>query len=718
MKQIFTLLLCTFLISLGVMHSQTPKDYAVMLKITTQKSPAPSIKISWPLDKFAQHYQVYRRTAQSQIWGQPIVDLDSGAVEFADTEIEIGKEYEYQVLQKKVINDTISYIAVGYAMSGIEVTPAVWRGKVLLLVDSAIATPLSTEITRLMDDLKTEGFSVVRRYVSRTEAFDGNAVKTVKAVIMQEYNKDKANLKSVFILGRIAVPYSGNLYPDGHPDHQGAWPADCYYGDVDGVWNDKSVNITVASRAENKNIPGDGKFDLTSFDENLSPITIELQIGRVDFYNMPAFMDSSKHATLLASELDLYRRYLDKNHAYRTGRISPKTLGVIADNFGSYGGDMFSNSAWRNFSALLGNENVKAGNYFDLVKDTNALWAYGCGGGSYTSCGGVGTTTDFVTKPVNAVFTMLFGSYFGDWDSKNNIMRSVLASNGAALTCSWVGRPHSYYQHMGIGKTIGYSTVLSQNNSYTNVTANYMYGIDFSVQYPDGLYRYSYGTRFIHQSLLGDPTLRMNMEFGALPKPDKIVQVKPAGGGGPISLEWNYSDQANEKKVDGYFVYRDDALVKTFKLLNPTILKQTSYEDTNVISGNTYTYFIRAATLRQSATGSFYDVSDSISIQAMPPVGVEEMPSLVSSLECTPMPAVHYTDIQFTNERAGELLLEITDLTGATVATLGQGNYAEGNHTIRWNVMNSTGNRVSAGVYLLTISRDKQTQTMKIVVAN
>mgnify|MGYP000013517969 CR=1 FL=1 len=30
------------------------------------------------------------------------------------------------------------------------------------------------------------------------------------------------------------MPYSGNIYPDGHTDHRGAWPADTYYGDIDG----------------------------------------------------------------------------------------------------------------------------------------------------------------------------------------------------------------------------------------------------------------------------------------------------------------------------------------------------------------------------------------------------------------------------------------------------------------------------------------------------
>jgi hypothetical protein len=717
MKQFCTVLLIGLSVSLGMLSAQTPKDYAFMVKVTTQKSPAPSITISWNADKQATHFQLFKRTDPTKPWGQPIADIDPPQLEFIDTEVKIGTEYEYQVLKKVTVSDTTAYLATGYISAGIEALPPVHRGKVLLLVDSAIANPLSVEIVRLIDDLKHEGWSVVRRYVSRTEAFDGKAVTTVKNVIMQEYNKDKANLKSVFILGRVAVPYSGNLNPDAHPDHKGAWPADCYYGDVDGVWADKIVDNSTASRAENKNKPGDGKFDYTSLDENLAPMSIELQVGRVDFYNMPLFRDTARHASVFESELELLKKYLDKNHTYRTGGYPYKKNGFIADNFGILrSGDFveaFANSGWRNMAALVGESRITAGNYFTLAADTSVLWGYGCGGGSYTSCGGVGSTSDFVTKPVNAIFTMLFGSYFGDWDSQNNIMRAVLASNGTALTCSWAGRPHTYYHHMGMGKTIGSSTVLSQNNS-----TDYFFMAMYNTQYPNGATMPSYGTRWVHQALMGDPTLRMNMEQGAIPKPDQIVQVKPAGGGGPIHLNWSYSNSDDEKKIDGYFVYRDDAFVKTFKLQNPTLIKETSYVDSNVISGNSYTYFVRAVSLRQSMTGSFYDESDSISIVATPPVGVDEMPALVSSLDCTPTPATEYADLRFTTELPGELKINITDLSGAMVASLGQGTYQSGTHTIRWNLTNSTGRRVSAGVYLLSITRDKQTQTMKIVIAN
>lgn len=715
MKQFATSLVCIFILGSLAVRAQNPKDFAVMLNASTQKTPSPQITISWAKDNFAKNYSIFRRLSGATDWGNVIAELDSTATQFADNSVGLGIQYEYRVFKKAVQNDTTIYLGAGYIVSGIEVPPPAFRGKVLLLIDSTIVNPLYNEIDRLEKDLQSEAWVVVRRYVSRTESFNGQAVKNVKNVIMQEYNNDKKNLKSVLILGRVAVPYSGNLNPDGHSDHLGAWPADCYYGDIDGNWTDKTVNSTVASRTQNKNIPNDGKFDQTSFDGGLTSINIELQIGRVDFYDMPNFRDTSRHKTLFDTELELLKRYLDKNHTYRSGMMNVKTKGWIADNFGSYGGDMFSNSGWRNFSALLGDANVQAGDYFTGVADTNVLWAYGCGGGSYNSCGGVGSTGDFVTKPVNAVFTMLFGSYFGDWDSQNNIMRAVLASNGAALTCSWAGRPQWYYHHMGMGEPIGYSTVATQNNY-----ADYAYRGLFNNQYPNGVIILPYGTRWIHNALLGDPTLRMNVNEGAIPKPDIIGQTVPTGSteAGSIHLYWNFESSSDKEKVDGYFLYRADSPTSNFKQVNTQIITEEGYTDSSVTIGKTYSYFLRAASLRHSATGSYYDMSDSLSIIASPPVGVHEANQVVTGLECSPIPAIRYTDIHFTMEQAAETSLEISDLSGNKVASLGTNKYSSGEQTVRWNLTDSRGSRVSAGVYLLTLTHDKHSQTIKLVVAN
>jgi len=85
---------------------------------------------------------------------------------------------------------------------------------------------------------------------------------------------------------------------------------------------------------------------------------------------------------------------------------------------------------------LVGKDSIRALDFVTTLDTNSYQWAYGCGGGSYTSCGGVGVTADFVNHKQFSVFNMLFGSYYGDWDSKNNLMRGLLASEGTALSCA------------------------------------------------------------------------------------------------------------------------------------------------------------------------------------------------------------------------------------------------------------------------------------------
>jgi hypothetical protein len=154
--------------------------------------------------------------------------------------------------------------------------------------------------------------------------------------MIQRECQDNPSIEAVFLFGHIPVPYSGDICPDGHePGHKGAWPADVYYGDVDGVWTDSEVSVTGASSTRNHNVPGDGKFDQSEI-----PSAVELAVGRVDV---------SGYRTLFSpSEQEYARRYLNKNHAFRHGRVETRRVGLIDDNFFSPCG--MTVSAWRNFS--------------------------------------------------------------------------------------------------------------------------------------------------------------------------------------------------------------------------------------------------------------------------------------------------------------------------------------------------------------------------------
>ncbi|CAN5446569.1 hypothetical protein BH11BAC1_BH11BAC1_03300 [soil metagenome] len=625
-------------------------DYTVQVNVTVHTAP-PSLEFQWPLDTASTMYTVSRKLATAAAWTIIGSNLPGNSTGYSDTAIAIGDAYEYRI--SKISNGITAFT---YTYSGIEAPAIEQRGKIILLVDSVFSMPLLSEIKTLMDDLEGDGWFVIRHDVSRTDS-----VPYVKSLIVNEYNSDPVEVKAVFILGHVPVPYSGNIAPDGHSDHYGAWPADIFYGEVNNTWTDATVNATTASRPQNINIPGDGKFDQSSI-----PGDVELEVGRVDFFDLPAFS---------FSEEELMRKYLEKDHAYRQKLFSVRPRALVDDNFGTFGGEAFGSNGWR-LAALVGTDSVSSQDYFTTLNTENYQWSYGCGGGSYTSCGGVGNTTDFTIDSVQTIFSMLFGSYFGDWDSQNNFMRSSLAS-GTTLTCSWAGRPHWQYHHMGLGKNIGYSAYVSQNNN--------------------GTYVYNFPARSIHIALMGDPTLRMHI---IAPPSVLIASVAPAD---QVMLTWNSSPDS----VLGYYVYRLDTSSGFYNRISPAIITATSFYDT-APQNNSNRYMVRAVRLEHAASGTYYNLSegiiDTVSIQ----LGTTEVVNPFSRVTVYPNPSQSDFTVAFISTTTKESSLEILDVTGKIVFSK---NYfiATG-----YNDETIPGTFLSPGIYLLRI--DGSSMNTRLVV--
>ena len=174
----------------------------------------------------------------------------------------------------------------------------------------------------------------------------------VKQIIAQHFLGIQGE-KVVFLVGDIPVPYSGQIYPDGHPDHEGAWPADPYYADLDGIWTDATVSSTQATSNRNHNLPGDGKFDQSIF------VDIELQVGRASFDNLSGFADGP---------VELTRKYLDKSHRYKRKKFKTVARSVVDDNFGAFNGEAFASVAYKNFSTFHGIDSVKDADYVPSLR--------------------------------------------------------------------------------------------------------------------------------------------------------------------------------------------------------------------------------------------------------------------------------------------------------------------------------------------------------------
>lgn len=664
--RIVTILLFLILQS-GILLSQDGKGFSVTVEAKVQSTPKPAIILSWNKDDRAESYAVFRKDptmhswSDQAEWGSAIANLGKDALTYTDENVTPGIAYEYQILKVctpagiKTLNlgvtDTVtSYFGSGYVLSGINVSPVLSRGTVILLIDSTMIMPLSAEIARLEQDLKNELWTVIKRSAPRATAFNSEAVATTKEIIFSIIEKNPNEQYSILLLGRIPVPYSGLMAPDGHsPDHVGAWPADVYYADFDGEWSDESINSSGASRVENKNVPGDGKFDKSQNDAD-----IKYPVGRIDFYNLTSFAET---------ELQLLKRYLDKNHAFRSGAIKPVYEATVDDNFGAYG-EGFSGSAYRGFGGLVGKDNFVANREF-LDSTITTMFSYACGAGSYSSCSGVGGIAEFSKRPITSIFTMIFGSYFGDWDSKDNVMRSVVASRGTVLTTGWAARPHWFFHPMGLGKPIGEVLLGAQNN-----TQQYMPSIYVTKRYPGGVY-YQVAPRGTHIALIGDPTLRMTSNM-------PIETPKNIGVTSTVSAQIDWESVPN---ANGYLVYKSSSEAGPFEALTPSPITETTFNDYKANWKQDVVYQVRAVMLRETKSGSFYEVSAPNTSEKIN-VSVDENTAQEFRIACSPQPMSYSGIIQFVAPHAVQAEISIHSMDGRLMKTLLKSRIDGGGHSL------------------------------------
>ena len=528
---------------------------------------APHITLSWTqrVQSNITAQAIHRRLKGETAWVK-LADLTNTQTSYADSTALSGVEYEYWM--KRSLNVSPNP-AMGYLSAGVKVPEIDSRGKLLLVVDDTMLAPLAPEIDQLKQDLTADGWTVVPISAPRT----GTAVST-KALIKAAYDADPTNVKQVYLLGHVPVPYSGNSASDGHGDHGGAWPADGYYADMDGTWTDTTVNITVPASERNDNIPGDGKFD-----QNSLPSLVELQVGRVDLHRLgrsPGPIDATTETTLL-------RRYLNKSHAFRHKLgfyASIPRRSILRDGFGYFNSyEPFAITGW---AAAFTNVGVPPGAPIDEVPTNqwfsasyaggqSYLWGYGNGAGSYEDAYSLGSSTDFGHKPSRVVFTSVFGSYHGDWDSDNNLMRSILAGNptgdSLGLSCFWSGRPNWFAHSLGMGETLGYMARVTMNVGPSGAAA-YVPSTSYSSQ--------------IHIGLMGDPALRIH----AVEPPRRLTAVSASS---QVTLDWAASTETN---VQGYHVYRANTPAGPFVKLTTTPQAGTSYTDATATAGSTYTYLV------------------------------------------------------------------------------------------------------------------------------
>jgi hypothetical protein len=663
-KKLFIL---AFLSFLGT-QAQNIKDSSIMVSAKAHPSEK-KIILNWSTTD-AGSYQINRKTTNTNVWDATLATVPGNINTFTDSSIQTGVVYEYRIL--KIKGNSIR--AVSYVASGKDVALAHYKKNILILVDSVSHQSIDSNTWKsLINDYYMDGYGVEMVLVSENQT-----PPEIRTVIKNWYNINKNINKHCLLLGRIPVAYSGlmlaatfDLPPDAHPDHGGAWPTDLYYAEMDYDWTDNGTMTTNVTRDANKNLPGDGKFD-----HHFIPDDIDIQIGRVDFRNLPSQGNT---------DLFLLNQYLNKLHRYKTGNIKIPEKAFISDNFGYLGGEMPMRSGWNNASAIVGASNIRnTGNLFDSTKANTYLWTNTMGGGSFTNCSGVGNSAAFKDS-VRAVFNVSFGSYFGDWNTTDNFLRSCLASKGLTLTNVWAHRPHWYFHQMAMGMPIGHSVQTSQNNlSDFSLASNYI-----------GNFSGTYLDRRISMNLMGDPSLRLRYPM----MPNNLV-LTPKNSAKEVELTWAAS---NESDLIGYNIYRTNKKMGIYYLIGSVSNSTLTFTDNNPFAGTNY-YVVKAVKMETSNCGTYLNSSLGITAQINNVNGNNSSIASVFRNNIKMYPNPNNGQLNIETELGTEV--SVMDIQGKVILTFVMEEEKQSISTNEWN----------KGVYLLVFRKDNNTISEKLIV--
>lgn len=605
---------CLLLFCANELTAQQTYGDSLSLQVEAATTPI-SITLTWDADADASNFVIYRKQKNTYLWPAPLATIGGSSTSYSDSTTDINVIYDYRV----EMQSSTSLSKTGYVSSANELLGNSNRGIALVVVSDTYlgSSAYSSRIDQYLEDLENDGWFPKQITVQASQS-----VIDVKALIVSKYYEDSAHTTMLSLIGDVPVPYSGNINPDGHANHKGAWPTDTYYADIDGIWTDSVISNTTSANARNHNIPGDGKFD-----QSFIPEEVELQVGRIDFSNLP---------NAGATEEELTIRYLDKLHMYKFAGIQVSSRGLIDDNFLSYV-EGFSQNGYKNFAPLVGKSNIVVADYFtELSYNTNStstyLWSFGCGGGTYGAASGIGTSANFVNDSLSSVFTMLFGSYFGDWNFPDGLLKTSLTQGNALTTC-WAGRPNWHFYHMGIGDNIGYSAYLTQNNNWDYIGNTYFIGFN----------------RLVSINLLGDPSLRM------------LYKVRPTNvsifeGGDFTTLSWD----AVAGSI-GYNIYRryDDST--NFLKLNSNVITNLSFQDINFPTNGLAHYYVKAVFNETTPSGNYHNESLGVKQSALISASVQE--NSITNIHIYPNPFNEGITISSLEDQT----IELFDLNGKII---------------------------------------------------
>jgi hypothetical protein len=501
---------------------------------------------------FGRGVTIKRRVVGRAAWSIRASGYLSDTYTDADPSLRPGLRYEYEV-SREGISGASSFLARILVSAAQPAYMMENRGKVLLVVDSTVAPDISGPLQGMVRNLIGDGWSVVvktdaprhdHRFIAcsvgyRTDPVADAANQAGREAVKQ-FIEAHPDARGIILMGHVTIPFSGLTAADGHPEHAGAWVADAWYGHSGRGWTDAASLPACVTYPWNSNFPDDGKFD-----QDVIPHPLEYQkfVGRIDFARLPAFGTGEAPS---AAEISLLNNYLKKNHDYRMKVTPLDSRAVVYSTLPfSYADQLVYLNAFRNMSPVLGSafERIVIGDPFH--QRSNAyLWGFlsGFGGPDQISQGAPGsaplegpflmhTTSELAAvartpaalSEAKVGFYFLYGSYFGDWNFQDNLMRAALATPQYGLAA--VGGANWQFHGLALGEPIGEGVKRTINDHL--LEPNVRRDLSF----------------------LGDPTLRINVIA-----PPRAMRIDRG------ILRW----EAGEPNCT-YYVYHAPALDGTFK---------------------------------------------------------------------------------------------------------------------------------------------------------
>jgi len=196
-------------------------------EILIEESGNRAVELNWTLPENTSRLTLQKRELGRAFSEIPLPSIS--ATSYVDPDIIPGVYYEYAISAETrrefsgSNGASVPFVFYGYCQTGVGLMRETSAGRtVLLVIDSILKPQIENALIEYKLSLLQDGWGYREILAPRTETFNSENVEITHSKIVASV-KAEPSIRSVFLIGRIAVPYSGEIVPDGHTnDHTGA----------------------------------------------------------------------------------------------------------------------------------------------------------------------------------------------------------------------------------------------------------------------------------------------------------------------------------------------------------------------------------------------------------------------------------------------------------------------------------------------------------------